>query len=118
MATANVNAYSTAHARGAEFIKTLKMPKFCQDLSGHSRILPQRKNKMADILKARRGLLKRTLIRHVAIGAFLATAAGAFWWFSVVVPRVKRYEDFYANYDAEAVAASLTPSWEEKKEEE
>ena len=73
---------------------------------------------MADILKARRGLLKRTLIRHVAIGAFLATAAGAFWWFSVVVPRVKRYEDFYANYDAEAVAASLTPSWEEKKKEE
>ena len=75
------------------------------------------KNKMADILKARRGLLRRTLIRHVAIGAFLAVSAGAYWWFRVAVPRVKRYEDFYANYDAVAVAESMTPSWEEKREE-
>lgn len=73
---------------------------------------------MADILKARRGLLKKTLIRHVAIASFLAVSTSAFWWFRVAVPRVKRYEDFYANYDAEAVAATMTPSWEEKKKKE
>ena len=61
-----------------------------------------------------RGMLRRQIMRDLAIGFTLALTAGAGWWFGVAQPRQRKYVEFYANYDAEAVAASMTASFEEK----
>ena len=59
-----------------------------------------------------RGLLLSSVKRDLAIGFTLSLSAGAAWWFGVVIPRRKRYDDFYRNYDAKAVAANMKASWE------
>lgn len=60
-----------------------------------------------------RGLLQRSIKRDIATAFLLSWVAGAGWWFTIVIPRRKKYEDFYKNYDAKAVAASMKASWEE-----
>ena len=60
-----------------------------------------------------RGLLRRSIKNDIATAFVLSWLAGAGWWFGLVVPRRQRYEDFYKNYDAKAVAASMKASWEE-----
>ena len=59
-----------------------------------------------------RGLLRRQLGRDLAIGVTLSWVAGAAFWFGIAAPRRKVYEDFYRNYDAKAVAASMKASFE------
>lgn len=61
-----------------------------------------------------RGMLKRQIMRDIAVAFTLAFAGGAVWWFGVAKPRQQKYEDFYKNYDAKAVAESMTASFEEK----
>lgn len=60
-----------------------------------------------------RNLLRRQIKIDLAIGFVLSISAGAAWWYSVALPRRQRYEEFYRNYDAKAVAASMKASWEE-----
>ena len=60
-----------------------------------------------------RGLVRRQLKIDLATAFLLSIAAGSAWWYSVALPRRRRYEDFYRNYDAKAVAASMKASWEE-----
>ena len=60
-----------------------------------------------------RGMLRRQILRDLVVATTAGWAAGALWWFGVAVPRRKRYEDFYRNYDAAAEAASMTASFEE-----
>ena len=59
-----------------------------------------------------RGLLKKQIMRDIAVAFTLAFSAGGAWWFGVAKPRRVRYEEFYRNYDAEAVANSMTASFE------
>lgn len=59
-----------------------------------------------------RGLLQSSIKRDLAMGFTIAWLAGAAWWFGLVARRRQRYEDFYQNYDAKAVAASMKTSWE------
>ncbi len=61
-----------------------------------------------------RGMLKRQIVRDIAAAFALGFAGGAVWWFGVVKPRQRKYEEFYRNYDAQAVAESMTASFEEK----
>ena len=63
-----------------------------------------------------RGMLRRQIVRDIAVGVLLAFTGGAAWWFGVARPRQLKYEEFYRNYDAEAVAKSMTASFEEKGE--
>ena len=60
-----------------------------------------------------RGLLRRKLAREILTAVGLGLAMGGVYWYSVVLPRRRRYEDFYRNYDAKAVAESMTASFEE-----
>ena len=60
-----------------------------------------------------RGLLRRKLAREIMTSLGLGLVAGAGFWYTVVLPRRKRYEDFYRNYDATAVADSMVASFEE-----
>ena len=60
-----------------------------------------------------RGMLKRQIMRDIIIAATLGWGAGACWWFGVALPRRKKYEEFYKNYDAKAVAASMKASFEQ-----
>ena len=62
-----------------------------------------------------RGLLRRQLYRDIVTAVTLGWVAGAGWWFGVAIPRRKQYEDFYRNYDANAVAESMKASFEEGK---
>ena len=62
-----------------------------------------------------RGMLRRQLGRDLAICVTLSWIAGAAFWFGVAAPRRKVYEDFYRNYDAKAVAASMKASFERGK---
>ena len=59
-----------------------------------------------------RGLLLSSVKRDLSVGFAVSLIAGAAWWFGVVIPRRKRYDEFYRNYDAKAVAASMKASWE------
>ena len=59
-----------------------------------------------------RGLLQKSLLREIMIGVALSSAAGMAWWFSVVIPRKRRYQEFYKDYDANAVAESMKASFE------
>ena len=59
-----------------------------------------------------RGLLLSSVKRDLAMGSAVSLIAGAAWWFGIVIPRRKRYDEFYRNYDAKAVAASMKASWE------
>ena len=59
-----------------------------------------------------RGLLRRRLGREILTAAALGIVAGAMWMYGVQLPRRKRYEDFYRNYDAKATAESMTASFE------
>ena len=61
-----------------------------------------------------RGLLRRQIIRDLAVAFALGSIGAAGWWFGIARPRQIKYEEFYRNYDANAVAASVTPSFEEK----
>ena len=61
-----------------------------------------------------RGLLRRQILRDMTVGFALASIAAAAWWFGVARPRQIKYEEFYKNYDANAVAATMTASFEEK----
>lgn len=60
-----------------------------------------------------RNILRRKLSREILTSLGLGVAAGAIYWYSIVLPRRRRYEDFYRNYDAKAVADSMTASFEE-----
>lgn len=60
-----------------------------------------------------RGFLRRQLYRDIVTAVTLGWVAGAGWWFGVAIPRRKQYEDFYRNYDANAVAESMKASFEE-----
>lgn len=60
-----------------------------------------------------RGLLQRSIKRDIATMVLLSCLAGSGWWFSVALPRRQKYQEFYKNYDAKAVAASMKASWEE-----
>lgn len=60
-----------------------------------------------------RGFLRRQLYRDIVTAITLGWVAGAGWWFGVAIPRRKQYEDFYRNYDANAVAESMKASFEE-----
>ena len=60
-----------------------------------------------------RGLLRRKLSREILIALGLGLVAGAGYWYALVLPRRRTYEDFYRNYDARAVAESMTASFEE-----
>ena len=60
-----------------------------------------------------RGLLQRKLAREILTAVGLGLVAGAGYWYALVLPRRRRYEDFYRNYDAKAVAQSMTASFEE-----
>ncbi len=60
-----------------------------------------------------RGLLQSSIKKDLAAAFFISMAAGAGWWFAVVVPRRQKYQAFYKDYDAKAVAASMKASWEE-----
>ena len=60
-----------------------------------------------------RGALKRQVLRDVVTALTLGWIAGAGWWFGVAQPRRTTYENFYRNYDAKAVAASMKASFEE-----
>lgn len=61
-----------------------------------------------------RGMLKRQLMRDITVGFTLSFIGAAAWWFGVARPRQLKYEEFYRNYDAQAVAESMTASFEEK----
>lgn len=52
-------------------------------------------------------------MRDVVTAVTLGWAAGAVWWFGVAIPTRRRYEDFYRDYDAKAVADSMKASFEE-----
>ena len=60
-----------------------------------------------------RGMLKKKVMRDILIGTTLGWLAGGAWWFGVALPRRKSYENFYRNYDAKAIAAQTTASFEE-----
>jgi hypothetical protein len=60
-----------------------------------------------------RRLLQNSIKRDMAMAFVLAWAAGAGWWFGIALPTRKRYEEFYSNYDAKAIASSMKASWEE-----
>lgn len=60
-----------------------------------------------------RGMLKKKIMRDIVIGVTLGWIVGAGWWFGIALPRRKRYEEFYRNYDAKAVAANTKASFEE-----
>lgn len=70
---------------------------------------------MATTALVMRGRLKKRIMRDILIGTTLGWLVGAAWWFGVALPRRKKYEDFYRNYDAKAVAASMKASFEEGK---
>lgn len=61
-----------------------------------------------------RGMLKRQIMKDIAVGFALSFMGAGAWWFGVALPRRRKYEDFYKNYDAQAVAESMTASFEEK----
>lgn len=52
-------------------------------------------------------------MRDILVGTTLGWLVGAAWWFGVALPRRKKYEEFYRNYDAKAVAAATKASFEE-----
>lgn len=60
-----------------------------------------------------RGLLRRQIMRDIAVAFTLGFASGAAWWFGIAKPRRLKYEEFYKNYDANAVAESMTASFEQ-----
>jgi len=60
-----------------------------------------------------RGLLRRRLGREILSAVGLGITAGGIYLYTVALPRKKRYEDFYRNYDAKATAESMTASFEE-----
>ena len=54
-----------------------------------------------------RGLLQRQLYRDLGTGLVLAVFAGAAWRYGYALPKRKKYEEFYKNYDAEKVAKEI-----------
>lgn len=58
-----------------------------------------------------RGLLRRRLAREILTGVGLGLVSGAIFWYAVVIPRRKLYEDFYRDYDAQAVADKMPVSF-------
>lgn len=68
--------------------------------------------KMSSAAPQLRNLLRRKIGRDIAIGLSLSVVTGSLWWFSVVRPRRVKYENFYKNYDANAVAQATKASFE------
>ena len=102
--TGAYNTYSDpAPARGQEEVSTLQV--CCLYLLSSLQVA------MAPQL---RGLLKKKLAREILTSLGLGLVAGAGYWYAIVLPRRRRYEDFYRNYDAKAVAQSMTASFEEE----
>ena len=60
-----------------------------------------------------RGMLKKKILRDILMGTTAGWLVGAAWWFGVALPRRRRYEEFYRNYDDEAVSKVLKASFEE-----
>ena len=60
-----------------------------------------------------RGMLKRRIMRDILIGVTAGWFVGAAWWFGVALPRRRKYEEFYRNYDAEAIEEATKASFEE-----
>ena len=69
---------------------------------------------MAAVKPQLRGLLHKQIKRDMVMTAIVSLTGGAMWWFLVALPKRRAYDNFYKNYDAEAVAATMTPSWEEE----
>lgn len=61
-----------------------------------------------------RGMLQKQIMRDLAVAFTLGVAGSAGWWFGVAKPRQDKYYEFYKNYDAQAVAESMTASFERK----
>ena len=61
-----------------------------------------------------RGLLRKQIMRDLATGFTLSFVGASVWWFGLARPQCMSYVDFYSNYDAKAVAASMTASFERK----
>lgn len=61
-----------------------------------------------------RGMLRRQIMRDMVTAGLVGFIGGAVWWFGIAKPRHRKYEEFYKNYDANAVAAKMTASFEEK----
>ncbi len=60
-----------------------------------------------------RGMLKKKILRDILMGTTAGWLVGAAWWFGVALPRRRRYEEFYRNYDDVAVSKVLKASFEE-----
>ena len=52
-------------------------------------------------------------MRDILIGTTAGWLVGAAWWFGVALPRRRKYEEFYRNYDAEAIEEATKASFEE-----
>ena len=59
-----------------------------------------------------RNLLRRKIGKDIVVALGLSVVLGGAWWFTIVRPRRLKYEAFYKNYDANAVAQSMKGSWE------
>lgn len=53
-------------------------------------------------------------MRDILIATTVGWLAGAAWWFGHALPRRRRYEEFYRDYDANAVSAAMKASFEEE----
>ncbi len=58
-----------------------------------------------------RGMVRRAARRDIIVGFIVGFSAGAVWWFGIARPRRLKYEEFYRNYDANAVAETMTASF-------
>lgn len=46
-----------------------------------------------------RGLLRKRIMRDIAIGFILSIGGANVYWFGIAVPRRKAYEEFYRTYE-------------------
>lgn len=60
-----------------------------------------------------RNLLRKQVGTDITTGVVLGCIFAAGWYYGVQLPRKRRYEAFYKNYDAVKDAESYKPSWEQ-----
>lgn len=65
-----------------------------------------------------KGRLFGQLKKDLALGVLFLSAIGGSWWYFVGLRNIRGYREFYKDYDAEAVAATITPSWQQEDSEE